>query len=254
MSKNYYDIIKLPQSAAQAEVDKRLAEMAARDIPSHLQSSFLQIRHTLGDPQRRRNYDAALAAKQQPISVAPQAEKTDVAPNKNHRAEPRAKPISQANPYQAPTTNLQKITQEEAPPLFNPNAAGLWSLLFSPIFGSYLHLQNCLALGDEEGAKENRSIFYTMIALFSVIIFLNVFMPSIGDKIPNMIGLVFLLLWWLRVGKKHKLAVRERFGDDYPRRSMTKAVLIGIGIYVAVFIALFVLILIADAMGIIHLE
>ena len=26
-----------------------------------------------------------------------------------------------------------------APPLWNPNAAGFWSLLFSPAFGAFLH-------------------------------------------------------------------------------------------------------------------
>jgi hypothetical protein len=46
---------------------------------------------------------------------------------------------------------------DAAPALWNPNAAANWSLLFSPMFGAWLHMKNWAALGEPERAAARRT-------------------------------------------------------------------------------------------------
>ena len=41
------------------------------------------------------------------------------------------------------------------PKLWNPNAATLWSLLFSPVFGAWIHAKNWEELGNEEESRNS---------------------------------------------------------------------------------------------------
>lgn len=274
MSRNYYDIIGLPLTASQAEIDQRLAQMAQRQIPEHLRAAFVQMQKVLGNPQQRRAYDAALAAKSgdsyksstqshvrfEDSSIESRQEaKVNAAPVKSAkpRLPPENPPLAKEksidfNPYQAPSSSLGKLRDEEAPPLFNPNAAGLWSILFSPLFGSYLHWQNCLALDDEEGVKAQKGVFYVVLVFLIIAIFGGIFVPAVADKMPRSMGLTILVIWWFAAGKKHKQAVQERFGDDYPRRSMGKAVLMAVGILIAAVVLIFIVVFIAMAFGIVE--
>ena len=61
------------------------------------------------------------------------------------------------NPFAPPQAEVADVpTGEAAPALWNPNAASSWSLLFSPIFGAYLHMQNWQALGQPDKAEQCR--------------------------------------------------------------------------------------------------
>ena len=53
--------------------------------------------------------------------------------------------------YAPPTAHVDDVHAARqsavAPPLWNPGAAMAWSLLFSPIFGAFVHMKNWQALG-----------------------------------------------------------------------------------------------------------
>ncbi|MGB0769032.1 MAG: hypothetical protein ACPGYV_15145, partial [Phycisphaeraceae bacterium] len=59
-------------------------------------------------------------------------------------------------------------TPDDASPalrLYSPNAAANWSLLFTPIFGAYLHAKNWRAIGDADRADTNIKWMWIGIAL-----------------------------------------------------------------------------------------
>lgn len=119
--------------------------------------------------------------------------------------------------------SLHPSSQEDAPSasnanskpaLWNPNAAANWSLLFSPIFGSYLNTKNWREMGETKCAGTSNIWFWLSIA----ILVLCFFAPSyrIG------IGFWYLVIWYFAAGRKQAKFVKEKYGDDYTHRSWGK--------------------------------
>ncbi len=111
--------------------------------------------------------------------------------------------------------------------LWNPNAAALWSLLFSPAFGAFLHAGNWSVLGDQRRAKQSMVWFYTSIAIIVAIVVLP--MPeAIGDKAGRLIGMGLLLAWYFSMGKQQIELVKEMFPNgSYRKRSWLPPLAIG---------------------------
>ena len=65
--------------------------------------------------------------------------------------------MSTPNPYAPPTANVEAGENKAAPALWNPNAAGAWSLLFTPIFGSFLLLKNWREIGADDKVRSART-------------------------------------------------------------------------------------------------
>lgn len=131
-----------------------------------------------------------------------------------------------ANPYAPPKARLTDAAVVAAP-LWTPSAAGLWCLLLSPMFGSYITLRNWEALGEDGGARSARIWLYVSIAVFVVIVLLPV---------GGLIGLPYLIAWYFAVNRPQIKFVKETFGDDYERRPWTKIVLLWLaGVVVAGF-------------------
>jgi hypothetical protein len=66
--------------------------------------------------------------------------------------------MNQDNPYAPPKAAVEDVvTFEPSPALWNPNAAASWSLLFTPIFGSLLHMKNWQAMGNREKAASSKN-------------------------------------------------------------------------------------------------
>lgn len=136
----------------------------------------------------------------------------------------------------APTANTTRAT---SPALWNPNAAGCWSILFSPAFGAYLHMRNWQALGESQRAETTKKWFYAALVMLGVYIVLAVITANnkSADGFLNVIGFVFLLTWYFSDGNKQAPYVKARFGAVYLRRGWGKPILIGLGcviVYVAV--------------------
>ena len=145
--------------------------------------------------------------------------------------------------YRPPQSNdFGSGTGQEAPALWNPNAAACWSLLFSPIFGAALHMFNARAMGDAELEKLNKGFMWGTLAVLVIAILLAIFS---GIK-ANFVGIAALGAWYGSVGRKQVALVKERYGSNYPRRSWGKPILFGVLGIVALYVCIFILLFIAS--------
>jgi len=135
------------------------------------------------------------------------------------------------NPVQVSTAQpLNDQVQGATPAIWNPEAAGGWSLFFTPIFGSILVLRNWQALGVKE---KIRSAQLWLIA--SIIMVVVQFLVST----PLLFG--YLVIWYFASAKSQAKYVREKWGKEYPRKSWLWPLLIGFGTVLAIFVFIFVI-------------
>lgn len=120
------------------------------------------------------------------------------------------------NPYAAPTAALSKENADVAPPLWNPDAAGAWSLLFTPIFGSILLLKNWQAIGDQKWVKAAK--IWLAVSIF--MLFPSVFFP--------LVGLIYIIVWYFAWQRNQTRYVKERWGTDYPRKNWGLPIALGL--------------------------
>ena len=144
--------------------------------------------------------------------------------------------MSDHNPYAAPKAVVADVFETgTAPPLWNPTAAGAWSLLFSPIFGAFLHMQNWKALGRPEKATASKKWMFGSIAFFVANIFSSPFLRESGimGNAGSLGILVLLIVWYYAIGKSQQTYVAARFGKTYPRRGWVIPLVVAFGILVA---------------------
>ena len=145
--------------------------------------------------------------------------------------------------YRPPQSeDLGSGTGQEAPALWNPNAAACWSLLFSPVFGAALHMFNARAMGDAELEKLNKGFMWGTLAVLVIAILLAIF----AGINTNFVGIAALGAWYGAVGRKQVALVKERYGSNYPRRSWSKPILFGVLGIVALYVCIFILLFIAS--------
>lgn len=152
------------------------------------------------------------------------------------------------NPYQTPQSDLDQ--EYEVPPLYNANAAALWSILFTP-FGAWIHAKNWEDIGEEELAKQNR---YFAIAVVAWILIATLIEMIMGITLPSG-GISFGLLigWYFSLGKKQITLFKEELGTDYEKKSLVVPVLVGIfGMIIVLLIIMFIMQIGLDAMGLLH--
>jgi uncharacterized membrane-anchored protein len=137
------------------------------------------------------------------------------------------------NPYAPPKSQVADIhSQDEAPPLWNPNAAANWSLLFSPVFGALVQMKNWQALGEDERAATSKmwaigsAITIGIFTLLSIVSAVLTSSPDIGRSV----GLILLVVWYFANGRAQSKYVKEQFGTDYPRRGWGKPLLVAVGV------------------------
>jgi hypothetical protein len=117
--------------------------------------------------------------------------------------------------------------------LWNPNAAANWSLLFTPVFGAWLHAENWKTLNEPEKAKKSMQWVYVGI---SVVIFTVLFSEDLGG-IPTFI---FLLLWYFTSARKQSKYIQEK-EIEYDQKSWQKPLLLGVGGIAVLFCVFFML-------------
>lgn len=127
-------------------------------------------------------------------------------------------------PPQAHVADINVNVTEIAPPLWNPNAAASWSLLFSPLFGALLHMKNWQAMGETEKAESARKWAYGSLAFIMVMLLMGVIMPSSPavDLVSRVGGFSLLIAWYYAGGKRQQAAVLARYGKNYPRKGWAK--------------------------------
>jgi len=130
-------------------------------------------------------------------------------------------------------------TTEAAPPLWNPNAAASWCLLFTPIFGAWLHMKNWTALGQAAKADSARNWLHASIGLLVVSTLIALLAPQVPGV--RLLNFAFLIAWYYASAKDQARYVLGHFGKDYPRRGWGLPILIAIGAIVGYVVVLGVL-------------
>ena len=144
-----------------------------------------------------------------------------------------------SNPYAAPKAKVADDAQAAPSPLWNPNAAGLWSLPFSPAFGAYLHMLNWRALGDEQRAAGARRWFLVGVGLLVVYLVLSVVALRgwpVANVLSQALSLGFLIAWYFASARGQVTYVKEQYGDGYERRPWGKPLGIAVGLMVVYFV------------------
>jgi hypothetical protein len=163
--------------------------------------------------------------------------------------------MPEQNPYAPPQAQVadvdELITGENAPALWNPNAAASWSLLFSPIFGAYLHMRNWEALGQPEKAARSKKWVTGSIVFILLVAIVPLFLPeSKGvDALGRVCGFALLISWYYAIGKSQQAFVLGKFGKAYPRRGWSKPLLAAVGAVIALFVVAVAVALVIDMVG-----
>ncbi len=148
------------------------------------------------------------------------------------------------NPYSPPKADVSSAT-ENVPPLWNPNAAANWCLLLSTAFGAYLHMKNWEALG--ESRKANISMVWMIVSILFLLgnIFLGTTVSGTGAQYQqktvhlqtlNLPLLLVLLGWYFLSARAQVKYIKDRFGDNYPRKGWLKPIFGTLGLLFGVAI------------------
>ena len=127
----------------------------------------------------------------------------------------------ESNRYAPPRANVDGASGAagDTPALWNPNAAAGWSLLFTPIFGAWLHMLNWQALGESRRVESAKT---WMLLLALVLVGLeagDTLLPSGELSTVAWLANLALLVAWYFIGARDQVRwIAERHGDDYPRR------------------------------------
>lgn len=123
-------------------------------------------------------------------------------------------------------------TQETstAPALWNPSALANWSLLLSPLWGSYLVAKNYAAMGAQKDAKKAMEWFYVGIAVLLSVFILS---PFGWFGAAMLVYVVYLVLWNFMSARKQLRAVVAAYGKDYERQPWGKVLAVGVAALLA---------------------
>ena len=120
--------------------------------------------------------------------------------------------------YRTPQSNDAALNDSDAPALWNPNAAALWSLLFLPVFGATLHMLNARAMGDKDQIRQSKWALIILLVIFLLLPLVALFF----NPKNNTFGLILLLGWYFAIGRRQVEAVKQKYGSHYPRRPWFK--------------------------------
>ena len=157
--------------------------------------------------------------------------------------------MNDRNLYAPPTANVDHVQPATAmsAPLWNPNAAACWSLLFTPVFGAMLHMKNWQAMGDEERARSAKGWAIGSLVYMVVVTLLGVVLPESKalDALGRVGGFALLITWYYQNAKFQQSYVLAKFGPEYPRRGWSKPLLLALLAFAAYLGAVFVILLLS---------
>jgi hypothetical protein len=108
--------------------------------------------------------------------------------------------------------------------LWNPNASALWGIVFTPVFSTYLHLQNWKALTEPEHQKQAQRWFVGSIIW--VIVALLVARADVRLPLFHLLFWAFLIVWYFASGRVQRRYIIEKFGATYSRKPILKALFV----------------------------
>ena len=140
--------------------------------------------------------------------------------------------MTEPDPYSPPIAELSRPQDdtEPPPPIWNPDAAGVWSLLFTPVFGSYLVYKNWISIGEAQRIRTAKIWF--IVSLIMLLPYMVV--PALG--------MLYIIVWYFGSQRKQTKYVRERWGKTYPKRKWSKPLLVAFSIVITLYIVVFLLV------------
>lgn len=134
-----------------------------------------------------------------------------------------------------PAADAAVPVTDDTAALWNPTAAVLWSLLFSPALGAWLLMRNWERLGERVKARQARFWFVGLLAIQVA----NAIVATVGVLLEREVGLPWwasVLTWgvWV-VGSAYPQIshVEDGHGEEYPRRSSAAPLLIAVAAHLA---------------------
>lgn len=111
------------------------------------------------------------------------------------------------------------------PALWRPSAVALWSLLFTPVFGSWLLMHNWRVLGQAHAARSARLWLFASLAVLALEGLAGAITERVNGNAPfaEWLALAWLGLWLLGAAAPQWRLVRRRFGRRYVRRGWNGA-------------------------------
>lgn len=123
--------------------------------------------------------------------------------------------------------------------LWRPSAVAAWSLLFTPVFGSWLLMHNWRVLGQPQAARRAHRWLLASMAVLALQLLAEAINERVNGTTPlaQLIGMAWLGLWLLAAAAPQWQLVRQRFGRRYARRgwngALAAAVVFGLGCWAA---------------------
>jgi hypothetical protein len=154
------------------------------------------------------------------------------------------------NPYAPPKAQIADTAGEGiSPPLWNPNAAANWSLLFSPAFGAFLHMKNWQALGQPNKATSAKVWFVLSLVVLGGLWCASVMVPNSKQLAGSVrvVGILLLLSWYFGSARGQAAYVKTHFGNTYPRRGWLKALAVAVLVLFALIVVVTVLAVVKSA-------
>jgi hypothetical protein len=110
-------------------------------------------------------------------------------------------------------------------PLWRPSVVAGWSLVFTPVFGSYLLMRNWQALGRPHAAASARRWMLASLGVLALEVFAAAVNQRLngGSPLVQWLALAWLGLWLVAAAAPQWQLVRRRFGRAYPRRDWNAA-------------------------------
>ncbi len=134
-------------------------------------------------------------------------------------AQPSSESPLPPNPY-APPSSFEAPRRSPHPEIWNPNAASNWSVLFTFVFGAFIHARNWKALGEPKKARASYIWFAFGLCFLMGNSVAKAFFMEI--RYFSYLGFFLLIAWYFLLGRSQNTYVQSRFGNDYPRKPWFK--------------------------------
>lgn len=133
------------------------------------------------------------------------------------------KPLNQktsvaAVPTNDRSTSIESDSMPTNPALWNPSALANWSILLTPLFGSYFVAENYKAIGQEKEAKGAMVWLYIGVAIMVSIFFVELFNLSSYFRKIMPAYFVYLMSWYFLSARKQQRCIVSEYGKDYERQ------------------------------------
>ena len=126
--------------------------------------------------------------------------------------------------------------------LWNPNAIGRWSILFSPFFGSILTFMNWRALGKDKEAK--KALVWILISMLVLVAFLFLLAQQYFGF--TALGIVaFIIVWYSSLNSPQAKYFKIELNNQYIKKKWGKPLGLALGGLVGYLVCVVIAILIA---------